>query len=107
VVDILSAITATTSVNGPFGVDIADTFLARRASSALGLSEGDPFSHVLSDLLVSAEVNGGETSLAVDAGLCDQESWREALIHLRKLIPLFTSKPIVTFKYMISASLRD
>ena len=82
VIDVLSAVAAPAAINRPFSVDVADTFLARRALPERGLGERDSFADVFSDPLVPAEPGGGETSLTVDPGFCDPESRREFLIHL-------------------------
>lgn len=76
-VNVLCAVTAAASVNGPFTVDVAYALFARRASSALSFGEGDSFPHVLCNLLVPAEGDSGETSLSVDVRFCNPESVRK------------------------------
>src|SRR5512141_1775828 len=85
-IDVLRAVAAPASVNGPLSVNITDALLARGASSALSFRQRDSFSLVLCDLLVLAEENCGETPFSVDFGSCDCESGRESLIHLGKRI---------------------
>jgi len=80
-VDVLGSIAAQAAINGPFKVDVRDTFLAWSALPALGLGKRDPLADVLSDLLILAEPRSGETALTINSGFCDLESGRESQIH--------------------------
>jgi hypothetical protein len=90
-IDVLRAVAAPASVDGPLSVNIADAFLAGGASSSRSFRHRDSFADVLSDLLVLAEGDNGETPLPVDSGCCYCESGRESLVHLGKRISSLTS----------------
>jgi hypothetical protein len=89
-IDVLCAVAVLTPVNGPLTVNVADASLASGASSARSFRHRDSFTHVLSDLLVPAEGNNGETTFSVNSGCCHCESEREFLVHLGKQISPLT-----------------
>ena len=94
-IDVLSAVAAPASVNGPFVIHITDALFARLVPSALSFSQWDPLAHVLSNLLVLVEGNAGETAFSVDSGFSNREPERKfrrtSLGHYGKLLSLASS----------------
>jgi len=78
-IDVLGAVAASASINGPIRIDITDALFANRAPSVLSFSQRNSFSHIFSDPLVLMEWNRGETSFSVYSGFPYRESERKSL----------------------------
>lgn len=90
-IDVLGAVAASASINGPIRIDITDALCANRAPSALSFSQRNSFSHIFSDPLVMMEWNRGETSFSVYSGFPYRESDLKSLNYHGTLIPADSS----------------